>query len=511
MSKKGKTAVLSIVIILVIGFLFGIVFISKVIPPGEEWISYQNDEVIQIIDAQLQGIDMESVVKEKSGYIVEKSIHEIQQEVEKGNLSYEEITAVCLYRIKTMDQKENGLNSVITINPDAMEEARNRDREYRRDQGSRSELYGIPVMLKDNINTAGMATSAGAEAFADFYPEKDAEVVKNLKENGAVILGKNNLSEFANYLSRTMPAGYSGRKGQTVNPFGPLKLSPSGSSGGSAVAVTANLVPVSVGTETDGSIIAPAAANSVVGLKPTRKEALSEGVFPLIKQIDTVGTIAKSVRDAAIAYQAMSGEKISLNFERDALRGKKIGVVGYEYNDKNMLSELRENLQSMGANVENVELDSAGILVFNNIFQSFKNDFEEYAENYDLPIKKLDRLLKYNREKPGRRIRYGQDLLEEAAQVENPDKSIAEKAIQKANGVLTALFQENQLDAFVFLNSSGTTVPAAAGYPELTVPFGTGKGNAPQGVTFVAESGEDEKLLNMGYSFEAHTQGRRVP
>lgn len=268
MSKKGKTAVLSIAIILVIGFLFGVVFISKVIPPGEEWISYQNDEVIQIIDAQLQGIDMESVVKEKSGYIVEKSIHEIQQEVEKGNLSYEEITAVCLYRIKTMDQKENGLNSVITINPDAMEEARNRDREYRRDQGSRSELYGIPVMLKDNINTAGMATSAGAEAFADFYPEKDAEVVKNLKENGAVILGKNNLSEFANYLSRTMPAGYSGRKGQTVNPFGPLKLSPSGSSGGSAVAVTANLVPVSVGTETDGSIIAPAAANSVVGLKP---------------------------------------------------------------------------------------------------------------------------------------------------------------------------------------------------------------------------------------------------
>lgn len=386
MSKKGKTAVLSIVIILVIGFLFGIVFISKVIPPGEEWISYQNDEVIQIIDAQLQGIDMESVVKEKSGYIVEKSIHEIQQEVEKGNLSYEEITAVCLYRIKTMDQKENGLNSVITINPDAMEEARNRDREYRRDQGSRSELYGIPVMLKDNINTAGMATSAGAEAFADFYPEKDAEVVKNLKENGAVILGKNNLSEFANYLSRTMPAGYSGRKGQTVNPFGPLKLSPSGSSGGSAVAVTANLVPVSVGTETDGSIIAPAAANSVVGLKPTRKEALSEGVFPLIKQIDTVGPIAKSVRDAAIAYQAMSGEKISLNFERDALRGKKIGVVGYEYNDKNMLSELRENLQSMGANVENVELDSAGILVFNNIFQSFKNDFEEYAENYDFEI-----------------------------------------------------------------------------------------------------------------------------
>ena len=115
---------------------------------------------LQIIDAQLQGIDMESVVKEKSGYIVEKSIHEIQQEVEKGNLSYEEITAVCLYRIKTMDQKENGLNSVITINPDAMEEARNRDREYRRDQGSRSELYGIPVMLKDNINTAGMATSA---------------------------------------------------------------------------------------------------------------------------------------------------------------------------------------------------------------------------------------------------------------------------------------------------------------------------------------------------------------
>ena len=168
MLKKRKTIGFSIVFLLLIGI---ITYVKANIPPGEEWISYQNDEVIQIIDAQLQGIDMESVVKEKSGYIVEKSIHEIQQEVEKGNLSYEEITAVCLYRIKTMDQKENGLNSVITINPDAMEEARNRDREYRRDQGSRSELYGIPVMLKDNINTAGMATSAGAERGND-YREK---------------------------------------------------------------------------------------------------------------------------------------------------------------------------------------------------------------------------------------------------------------------------------------------------------------------------------------------------
>ena len=149
MLKKRKTIGFSIVFLLVIGI---ITYVKANIPPGEEWISYQNDEVIQIIDAQLQGIDMESVVKEKSGYIVEKSIHEIQQEVEKGNLSYEEITAVCLYRIKTMDQKENGLNSVITINPDAMEEARNRDREYRRDQGSRSELYGIPAVSYTHLD-----------------------------------------------------------------------------------------------------------------------------------------------------------------------------------------------------------------------------------------------------------------------------------------------------------------------------------------------------------------------
>lgn len=142
---------------------------------------------------------------------------------------------------------------------------------------------------------------------------------------------------------------------------------------------------------------------------------------------------------------------------------------------------------------------------------SIKADFEEYADNYDLPIKKLDGLLEYNREMPRRRIRYGQDLLEEAAQTVNPDRNIIKKTIQDANAVLTALFREHQLDAIVFLNSSGTDVPAAAGYPELTVPFGVGKGNVPQGVTFAAGAGEDEKFLNIGYSFEFHTQGRRVP
>ncbi|WP_243095330.1 amidase family protein [Lachnotalea sp. AF33-28] len=272
MSKTKKIAfiVFIILVLLALAALGVVLYIKKNAPPGEEWISYHSGEVTDTIDRQLEGLDAEEIVWEKGSYVIEKSIQEIQEAVRAEKISYEELTAICLYRIKTFDQCEKGYNSVISVNPDAMAEARQKDENRKQNPEIPSDIYGIPVMLKDNINTADMPTSAGAEAFSDFYPSADAGLVKALKDNGAIILGKNNLSEFANYVSNIMPSGYSGSKGQTTNPFGPLKISPSGSSSGSAVAVTANLTPVSIGTETDGSIVAPAAANSTVGFKPSR-------------------------------------------------------------------------------------------------------------------------------------------------------------------------------------------------------------------------------------------------
>ena len=486
-------------------------YIVKSAPPGEEWIAYDNDKVIMAVDRQLKGLDIGKIVEEKEGYILEKGIKEIQQAVEEGLLTYEEITAVCLYRIKTIDQKEKGYNSVICVNPQAMEEARIRDLERETDQELQNSLYGIPVMLKDNINAAGLPCSAGTVAFSGYYPPEDAGLVKALKEEGAVILGKNNLSELSNYVSGIMPGGYSAVKGQTINPHGPLKLSAYGSSSGSAVAVAANLAPVSIGTETDGSIIAPSAANSVTGFKPTRDSIPGDGIFPLIRKIDTAGPITKSVEDAAIVYQSMSGEKTPEAFAQDALEGKTAGLLVYEYNNSEMMSLLRKKLEETGARVIDVDLDTRGITIFNSIPLSFKKDFEDYTEAGRYPIRKLKELIEYNREDPKRRMRYGQDLLEEAERSGREGMDGIVKSIKNADDVLTALFDEHHLDTLVFLNSSGSTAPAAAGYPELTVPFGKDRKGMPQGATFVTRKGEDKKLLEMGYSFESHVQGRLVP
>lgn len=520
MGKKGKIVMVLLALAVTLGAA-GAIYIKYAAPPGEEWISYRREEVIAGIDKQLLGIDMEKMIREKEAYVVEKSIEELQQEVRQGLLTYEEITAVCLYRIKTLDQAEKGYNSVITVNPEAMAEARKKDSEYKTQGENLPVLYGIPVMLKDNINTADMAVSAGTEAFSDFYPGDDAALVKALKDHGAIILGKNNLSELAGYFSSVMPAGYSGRKGQTVNPFGPLKISAFGSSSGSAVAVTANLVPVSIGTETDGSIIAPAAANSVVGFKPSRREALSEGIFPLIKKLDTAGPISKSVKDAAAVYPSMvrteysselpASAELSKELSENALEGKKVGIVSYDYEDQKVLGRLRDELNRIGADAVDVEIPRTEVTVFQNIPLSLEADYEAYAKTYRLPIGTLKGLVQYNRQDAGRRMKYGQDLLEAAAQTGNPDPDAIEESIQKAEEILTGLFNGYGLDALVFLNSSGTTVPAAAGYPELTVPFGTDKNKVPQGVTFVTRFEEDEKLLNLGYSFESHVQGRLVP
>lgn len=486
------------------------IYIKNTAPPGEEWIAYDNDQVLRSIDKQLQGIDVKTLAETKEGLVLEKNISQIQKAVKSGDISYEELMAIYLNRMKEFDQQERGWNSVITVNPKAMEEAKAADAARKAGGEKASALYGIPIMLKDNINTAGMAASAGAAAFADYVPEEDADIVKALKKQGAIILGKNNLSEFANYVSSVMPSGYSGRKGQTVNPFNPLKQSPSGSSSGSAVAVTGNLVPASIGTETSGSIAGPAAANCVVGFKPSRDSVSSEGIFPLIKKIDTAGPIAKTVEDVAVVYNAISGQNISLGDE-DTLQGKTIGLFMYEYNDQDRLQRLADQLSDMGAKVVLLDPDEKGILVNNLISCSFKKDFEDFAAEYDLPIQKLDDLLKFNRDNPERRIKYGQDLLEEANGMKRADLTQIDDSIRKGRALLDSYLKKQAMDAIVFLNTSGSETAAAAGYPELSVPFERDKKGVFYSATFVTGSGEDQKALEIGLCFEKNVKGRVVP
>ncbi|MGI6070592.1 MAG: amidase family protein, partial [Blautia sp.] len=480
-------------------------------PPGEEWLSYHNEELLSNIDRQLSGLDIENIVEDKEKYVIEKEITDIQNAIKDGNLTYEELTAICLYRIKTLDQRKHGLNSVLTINSNAMEEARQKDKERKIRTEGTSEIFGIPVLLKDNINTAGIPTSAGAVALADFIPVMDADIVTNLKKRGAVILGKNNLSEFAGYMSSIAPAGYSNAKGQTINPFKPLKISASGSSSGSAVSVTANLSPVSIGTETDGSIVAPASACSVVGFKPTRSTVSSTGILPLIREIDTPGPMAKSVQDVAVVYNAMSGSALNLEWDKDYLNGKTIGLASYEYNDKSQVSILKQALQKAGAKVIEITLSQDGVIIFGNIHLTLNKDYKDFASTYGLPFKTLDDLVAFNNKEKDTNAKYGQDYLEEAAKTENTDSDEINKSIEKATAVLNAAFAENNLDGIAFLNSTASTLPAAAGFPELTIPLGQDKNGVPQGATFTIPAGEDEILLKMGYSLQEYTNGRKNP
>lgn len=518
MGKRRRLAgvIIFIIVVLAVG---GFVIFKSIIPPGEEWISYGNEELIASIDRQLEGMDMEQLAAEKEGYVVEKSIAQIQQSVAEGDLTYEELTAVCLYRIKVLDQKHHGYNSVVEVAPDAVEQARRRDRERSlaeaaSEEGNVLPLYGIPVMFKDNINTAGIPTSAGAAAFADFIPAEDAEIVRVLREQGAVVLGKNNLSEFANYVSRVMPSGYSGKKGQTVNPFGPLKISPSGSSSGSAVAVTVSLTPVSIGTETSGSIVGPAAANSVVGFKPSRTTVPGDGIFPLIKEVDTAGPIAKSVEDAALVYGAIikgtTEHEISPSWDEDALQGAVIGLISYEYNDQEMVEKLRGELEAAGCQVLDIQMDLNSIQVQNVISRSFQEDFEAFTTEHGMPITKLKDLISFNEKDRKRRARYGQDLLE-AAVADAAGKEEILASIGEARKIMDVLLDEEGLDAIAFLNTTESTLAAAAGYPELTIPFGADRKGVPQGVTFAAGEGEDVKLLELGYAFEKSVNGRLTP
>lgn len=338
-----KNKIIIAVIVLAVAFFAAKFFLkSQVQTATEEVIMYDND-VIKTIDAQLQNLPIEEIRK-KEKLIMEKSIEEIQESIKKGELTYTELTAFYMDRIRSYDKAKKGLNSVMEINPNAISEAKKLDSEKTE---SINPMYGIPVLVKDNINTKDMKTSAGTIALKDFQPSENAPVIESLIKNKAIILGKANLSELANFVDTKMPSGYSSKLGQTHNPFDPLMLTPSGSSSGSAVAVAANLSTVALGTETTGSIISPASINSIVGFKPSKGLISTEGVVPLSSTMDTVGPMTKTVKDAVAVFNASiqdESKKINLNTDLKDLSNMRIGVMKGDNSEK-----LVEALKKVGA------------------------------------------------------------------------------------------------------------------------------------------------------------------
>ncbi|HCR34611.1 MAG TPA: amidase [Stenotrophomonas sp.] len=481
----------------------------------------------------------------------ETDVADLQARMVSGELDSATLTAAYLKRIAALDRTGPRLRAVLELNPDALKEAAERDRE-RRAGRLRGPLHGIPVLLKDNINAAPMATTAGSLALQGFKPG-DAYLVRRLREAGAVVLGKTNLSEWANFRGNDSISGWSARGGQTRNPYR-LSHSPCGSSSGSAVAVAANLASVAIGTETDGSIVCPAAINGVVGLKPTVGLVSREGIIPISFSQDTAGPMTRSVADAAAVLTAIAGRDAAdpatatmpgravydytARLDPQGLRGKRLGLLQTPLLKYRGMSPLMDQavaeLRRAGAVVVPVAMPNQGaweeaertVLLY-----EFKAGLERYLVTYKAPLRSLAALIAFNQAHAKQELGlFGQQLLQEADATPGLADPVYIRARSDARRLagpegIDVVLAAHQLDGLVApttgiawpLRSSGDDFPgesysaaAVAGYPSLSVPMGQIDG-LPAGLLFMGTAWSEPKLIEMAYAYEQRTRARQPP
>ncbi len=487
----------------------------------------------------------------------EKSILESQADMAAGTETARSIAAAYLDRIAALDRAGPQVNSVIEINPDALQIADERDRE-RRERGPRSRLHGIPVLIKDNIDTADrLQTTAGSRALSGNIAAKDAHLARLLREAGAVILGKTNLSEWANFRSTRSTSGWSSRGGQTRNPYA-LDRSPCGSSSGSAAAVAANFCTAAVGTETDGSIICPAANNGIVGIKPTIGLVSRSGIIPISHSQDTAGPMARTVTDAVILLGAIAGpdpqDPVTVEGEKfghrdytrfllpDGLEGARIGIARNFFGGHPRVDAIMESaIHSMEENGA-VIVDKANIETIEQfrktelevLLYEFKHDLNLYLATLsaNIGIRSLKDLIRFNAANAEVMMPYfGQEILIQA-QEKGP---LSEKAYLEAlaenqrltrNEGIDRVITDLRLDAIVApsnapawlidwvrgdSHSGGSSSTAAvAGYPVITVPAGYIHG-LPIGISFFSTAYQEPALIRIAYAFEQATLVREKP
>lgn len=474
----------------------------------------------------------------------ELTIHQIQRAMENGEITSKELIMFYLFRIAKYDQGGFKLNSIMEINPEAIFIAEGLDQE-RKVSGARGPLHGIPVLLKDNIETNDfMHTSAGTLALENHLGYTDAFLVEKLRKAGAVILGKTNMTEIANGMSSEMWAGYSARGGQVVNPYGE-NLFVGGSSSGSAVAVAANLTVLSVGTETDASILSPAVTNSVVGIKPTVGLISRKGMIPFTYSQDTAGTFARTVTDAAILLSTIAGidkndpatYKSEGRIERDytkyldprGLSGAKIGVfrkgtvefyASAEY-DEQLFENVINLLKAEGAKV-NDEIDIPSFhreWSWDVSMYELKHSLENFLQELppQMPVHSITELIQFNKNRAGEALKYGQDKLERREHfpntLRNPEyihARLEDLYFSQEQGIDLALKTYN-LDAILFPAYIGSTISAKAGYPSIALPAGYKKNGRPFGVTLASTAFSEGMLIKLGYAFEQAANLRRIP
>jgi amidase len=476
-------------------------------------------------------------------WLSEATIDNMQEKMDRGELTSKELTLMYLCRIASYDREGPRINSVLEVNPEALQIAAALDAE-RRDQGPRGPLHGIPVLLKDNIDTNDkMHTSAGSLALENSYAQEDAFIVMKLRQAGAVILGKTNMTEWANFMTEGMPSGYSSRGGQVLNPYGPGQFIVGGSSSGSGAAIAANLAAVAVGTETSGSILSPASQNCLVGIKPTVGLVSRRGIIPISHTQDTAGPMARTVKDAVLLLNILTGpddkDPITLTnstcshldftayLDTEGLKGKRIGIVrdgpfDFLSNDKIKVMETAINkLTDLGAIVmDQVEIPSMKRQwSYDVLTYDFKADLNGYLKNLpaSFPIRSLKDVIDFNLQNEEIMLKYGQKTLLKAEETSgNLNEYVYIKALEEDQYYSTeqgmdALIKQYQLDAIVSPNNMGAAIPAKAGYPSITVPAGFCAKGEPVGITFTGLAFSEPILISMAYAYEQATKLRKAP
>lgn len=485
----------------------------------------------------------------------EITITQLQQGYREGTFTITEVVKAYLDRIEAIDKNGPQLNSIITINPDALQIAAELDKEMAAGK-SRGPLHGIPVILKDNIDTHDkMPNTAGAKYLMNSFPQNDSWVAKKLKKAGAIIIAKSNLSEWANFRASLSSSGWSGVGGQTRNPY-VLDRNPCGSSSGSGVAVSANLCAFAIGTETDGSIVCPSNNNGIVGLKPTVGLISRSGIIPISFTQDTPGPMCRTVEDVAISLGVMTGVdstdtktlasegKFHNNYAQflkvDGLKGKRIGLLkesmGFHYKVDILMDQTVAFLQSQGAEV--VDLDFAlppGVekASFEVLLYEFKDGLNKYFQSLGnaAPVKSLGELITFNKSDSVELRYFDQELLEKALEKGSLDSPEYRKALAimlkgtREDGI-DKIMNDNSLDALMVPTGSpawktdlvngdhymggNSSLAAIAGYPNITVPMGF-VDELPVGVSFFGRAWSEPVLLEIAYGFEQGTKVRKAP
>jgi len=460
--------------------------------------------------------------------ILEQDIPSIQESIKSGSLSYEELTQWYLYRIvKFENDKDKSLHNMISVNPNAVAEARLKDKN--RSTGDHP-LFGIPVILKDNIGMEGKPTTAGTYALKD-NNASDAFIVERIKDKGGIILGKANLSEWANFLCNGCPNGYSAAGGQTLNPYGRKEFDTGGSSSGSGSSIAANYAAVAVGTETSGSILSPSSSNSLVGLKPTVGLLSRGGIVPLSSTLDTPGPMTKNVIDNAILLSAMTGEDSrdpatkgndkALDYweglTASSLKGKRFGVIKPYLRDS-MYQATVEKITELGGITVEFEFERIGLPGFGNLLNAdMKIDLPNYINDYassNIQVKSIQDVVNLNKGDSAIAIPYGQGRFDAILKEETTPEDLP--ALRKTlHDAGVKFFEtpmvEHQLDAILSINNQNAGFAAAAFYPCLTVPMGYLATGQPRNLTFIARPFQEYELLKMAYAFEKGTKARQIP